>query len=224
MSTTQAMIAAQPTRGARVCGLASEPHGLAIKLRLADGRIHEGALDPERHRSIHLGLLHGDSDGFVEIAAGPRPAGRQAADHDPQGRRPLPARRRERGSGVAGGAARARRPPPRRRRRGLRRAGRAPLARGRQDACRAHELAVDRRRRTRRPAGGPTAAAPQGAAHRARVCRLRRGALLLEIGRTAAGAHGSERAGRRLARLADLRGDERDDRTRARTAHLRPGL
>ena len=29
----------------------------------------------ERHRSIHLGLLHGDSDGFVEIAAGPRPAG-----------------------------------------------------------------------------------------------------------------------------------------------------
>lgn len=75
MPTTQAMIAAQSTRGERVCGLASEPPGLAIKLRLADGRIHEGALDPERHRSIHLGLLHGDSDGFVEIAAGPRPAG-----------------------------------------------------------------------------------------------------------------------------------------------------
>lgn len=49
--------------------------GLATKLRLADGRIHEGALDPERHRRIHLGLLHGDSDGYVEIAAGPRPAG-----------------------------------------------------------------------------------------------------------------------------------------------------
>lgn len=48
---------------------------LATRVRLADGRIFSGALAPERHRRIHLGLLHVDSDGYVEIAAGRRPAG-----------------------------------------------------------------------------------------------------------------------------------------------------
>ena len=75
MATNQAMIAAPPTRAAGAFSTPSGSHGLAIKVRLADGRIHEGALDPERHRSIHLGLLHGDSHGFVEIGAGPRPPG-----------------------------------------------------------------------------------------------------------------------------------------------------
>ena len=49
---------------------------LATKLRLRDGRIYEGAVTPERHRRLHLGLLHADSDGYVELAAGPRIAGR----------------------------------------------------------------------------------------------------------------------------------------------------
>ncbi|MDP1847610.1 MAG: hypothetical protein Q8K79_07455, partial [Solirubrobacteraceae bacterium] len=75
MAMNQAMIAAPPSRAAGAFDTTSGSHGLAIKVRLADGRIHEGALDRDRHRSIHLGLLHGDSDGFVEIAAGPRPPG-----------------------------------------------------------------------------------------------------------------------------------------------------
>jgi hypothetical protein len=48
---------------------------LATRVRLADGRIFSGALPSERHRRIHLGLLHADSDGYVEIAAGRRPPG-----------------------------------------------------------------------------------------------------------------------------------------------------
>lgn len=48
---------------------------LATRIRLADGRIFSGALSPERHCRIHLGLLHADSDGYVEIAAGRRPPG-----------------------------------------------------------------------------------------------------------------------------------------------------
>lgn len=49
--------------------------GLSTRLRLADRSIFDGTLGPERHRSIHLGLLHGQSDGYVEIAAGRRPPG-----------------------------------------------------------------------------------------------------------------------------------------------------
>jgi hypothetical protein len=48
---------------------------LPTRIRLADGRVFSGALPIERHRRIHLGLLHADSDGYVEIAAGWRPAG-----------------------------------------------------------------------------------------------------------------------------------------------------
>lgn len=57
---------------------AQEPQAspkLATRLRLADGRISDKALSPERHRAIHLGLLHGASDGYVEIAAGRRQPG-----------------------------------------------------------------------------------------------------------------------------------------------------
>ena len=48
---------------------------LPTRIRLADGRIFRGALPPERHRAVHLRLLHADSDGYVEIAAGRRPPG-----------------------------------------------------------------------------------------------------------------------------------------------------
>lgn len=56
-----------PTSGA--------PPDLMTRIRLADGRIYDGALAAGRHRRIHLGLLHRDSDDYVEIAAGPRPTG-----------------------------------------------------------------------------------------------------------------------------------------------------
>jgi hypothetical protein len=49
--------------------------GLLTRIRLADGRVFSGVLPSERHRRIHLGLLHADSDGYVEIAAGRRPPG-----------------------------------------------------------------------------------------------------------------------------------------------------
>lgn len=51
------------------------PAGLATRIRLADGRLHDDRLPPERHRRLHLGLLHGDADGYVELAAGWRPPG-----------------------------------------------------------------------------------------------------------------------------------------------------
>ncbi|HEX4344682.1 MAG TPA: hypothetical protein VHZ31_03880 [Solirubrobacteraceae bacterium] len=42
---------------------------------MRDGRTYEGTITPERHRRLHLGLLHADSDGYVELAAGRRPPG-----------------------------------------------------------------------------------------------------------------------------------------------------
>ena len=48
---------------------------LPCVVRLADGRVYDGALPAERHRALQLGMLHGDSRGYVEIAAGPRPVG-----------------------------------------------------------------------------------------------------------------------------------------------------
>ena len=62
-----------PDDGASVRRL-DQPY-LPTRVRLADGRIHEGAISAERHRRLHLGLLHSDSDGYVEIAAGSRPPG-----------------------------------------------------------------------------------------------------------------------------------------------------
>ena len=56
-------------------------------MRLADGRVFSGPLAPERHRALQLGVLHTDTDGLVELAAGARRDGRlqittrRRADH-----------------------------------------------------------------------------------------------------------------------------------------------
>jgi hypothetical protein len=61
--------------------------GLRCRVRLADGRVFTGPLAPERHRALQLGLLHEQSDGLVELAAGARRDGRlqintrRRADH-----------------------------------------------------------------------------------------------------------------------------------------------
>ncbi len=66
---------------------------LPARIRLADGRIHDGPLAVQRHRSIHLGLLHADSAGFVEITPGTRPpAGKVHIDRRTDPRHFLPAR------------------------------------------------------------------------------------------------------------------------------------
>lgn len=49
---------------------------LPIRMRLPDGRVSEHELPAGRHRRIHLHLLHAASDGYAEIAAGPRTDGR----------------------------------------------------------------------------------------------------------------------------------------------------
>jgi hypothetical protein len=50
---------------------------LPIRLRLADGRELQCAVPAQRHQRLHLGLLHGASNGFVEITPGTRtPAGK----------------------------------------------------------------------------------------------------------------------------------------------------
>jgi hypothetical protein len=56
-------------------------------VRLADGRVFTGPLVPERHRALQLGVLHEQTDGLVELAAGARRDGRlqittrRRADH-----------------------------------------------------------------------------------------------------------------------------------------------
>ena len=61
--------------------------GLRCRIRLADGRTFAGELAPERHRSLQIGLLHQDTEGLVELAAGVRRDGRlqittrRRADH-----------------------------------------------------------------------------------------------------------------------------------------------
>lgn len=49
---------------------------LRCRLRLADGRVFSGPLGPERHRALQLGVLHEQTGGLVEIAAGARRDGR----------------------------------------------------------------------------------------------------------------------------------------------------
>ena len=128
---------------------------LATRIRLADGRIFSGALSPERHCRIHLGLLHADSDGYVEIAAGRRPPGaklRVTTRKDPGHFLPGGTSGGERWLDallelVANHAARGEEvfvAPAVRHARGAEQASRQP-----------HELAVDRRRRARRAARGP---------------------------------------------------------------------
>ena len=48
---------------------------LPLRVRLADGRTFTGAVAPERHRAIQLGLLHSQSEGLVELTPGTRPPG-----------------------------------------------------------------------------------------------------------------------------------------------------
>ena len=60
---------------------------LRCRVRVADGRVFAGDLPPERHRALQLGLLHANSDGLIELAAGARRDGRlqittrKRADH-----------------------------------------------------------------------------------------------------------------------------------------------
>ncbi|MGZ4219023.1 MAG: hypothetical protein ACXVH1_26290 [Solirubrobacteraceae bacterium] len=62
---------------ARVPDLApSHRAGLRCRIRLADGRRFAGELAPERHRSLQLGMLHSQTSGLVELAAGCRRDGR----------------------------------------------------------------------------------------------------------------------------------------------------
>ena len=61
--------------------------GLRCRVRLPDGRVFAGELSPERHRSLQVGLLHDETEGLVEVAAGVRRDGRlqittrRRADH-----------------------------------------------------------------------------------------------------------------------------------------------
>ena len=63
------------------------PPELRCRIRLQDGGTFCGELAPERHRALHLGLLHARSGGLVELAAGTRSDGslqiytRARADH-----------------------------------------------------------------------------------------------------------------------------------------------
>ena len=54
----------------------SQRAGLRCRIRLADGRTFAGELPPERHRSLQLGMLHSQTSGLVELAAGSRRDGR----------------------------------------------------------------------------------------------------------------------------------------------------
>jgi len=68
-------------------GPAASPRGLRCRVRLDDGRTFSGELPASRHRALQLGMLHAESDGLVELAAGRRHDGnlriatRQRADH-----------------------------------------------------------------------------------------------------------------------------------------------
>ena len=58
-----------------------QPAGLRCRVRLADGRVFTGALPPERHRAIQLGMLHADTAALVELTPGTRSAdGKLALD------------------------------------------------------------------------------------------------------------------------------------------------
>ena len=78
--------ARSPTRAAgtrSISGDLDEPL-LATKVRLVDGRIHDGAIPSDRHRRLHLGLLHGRERRLRRDRGRAAPAGRQAADHHSQ--------------------------------------------------------------------------------------------------------------------------------------------
>ena len=54
----------------------SQRAGLRCRIRLADARVFAGSLAPERHRALQLGMLHQQTTGLVELAAGSRRDGR----------------------------------------------------------------------------------------------------------------------------------------------------
>lgn len=72
--TTPATVPRQARAGPR----ASPSDGLRCRLRLANGRTFAGELPAERHRALQLGMLHAESDGLVELAAGARRDGNLA--------------------------------------------------------------------------------------------------------------------------------------------------
>ena len=143
-------------RSARA-GPPAPDEGLRCRVRLADGRSFTGELPAHRHRSLQLGVLHEQTDGLVELAAGRRRDGalrlstRKRSDHFLPGGRAgerswledllaLAARHADRGEELL---RRARRPPRRARQQGRRRS---------------HPVAVGRRRPARpapRPVGVP---------------------------------------------------------------------
>ena len=62
-----------PTR--RANGVAGEDVRLPVRVRLADGRTFTGTLPARKHRALQLGLLHGESEGLVELTPGTRAPG-----------------------------------------------------------------------------------------------------------------------------------------------------
>ena len=48
---------------------------LACRVRLADGRVFTGRLPAIRHRAIHIGMLHAETEGYVELTPGTWPPG-----------------------------------------------------------------------------------------------------------------------------------------------------
>jgi hypothetical protein len=66
---------------------------LPARIRAADGRVYDGPLVLERHRSVQLGLLHADSSGYIEITPGTRPPdGKLQVDRRNDTRHYVPAR------------------------------------------------------------------------------------------------------------------------------------
>ena len=178
----------------------------------------ENELPVERHRRIHLDLLHADSDGYVEIAAGPRIDGRLRVTT-----------RRDPGHFVPGGASGD--PGWLDHLAGL--ADRhaelgeevfvAPAVRDGRGASKEHVshthwLWIDVDGRGRLPAVRAFAAS-QAAAARDRVGRVRGRALLLAAARSA--ARGGDRA---RARAPDLRARPRVARRPARADRRRRGV
>lgn len=54
----------------------SRRDGLRCRIRLADRRVFVGKLAPARHRALQFGMLHAQTGGLVELAAGSRRDGR----------------------------------------------------------------------------------------------------------------------------------------------------
>ena len=170
--------------------------GLRCRVRVADGRVFCGDLVPERHRALQLGLLHADSDGLVELAAGARRDGRLQITH-PQASRPLPPRRQGRTAAAGCTALLALAATPRRARRGGVHRPRRPRRAARREARRRpHPVLVGRRRPARaaaRAVGVPGRAALPPAGRNGRLGRRSR---LLAAGRGAA-RHAGDRSDRR---------------------------